>query len=108
VDIHEKIKPVALALFSFPCSASGGERNFKVRSRIHTKTRNSLQRDKIDLQTSIAYNSKLLNRNIMKEGTRPYTLEELLIGCKVQENDVDALLEGEIDEMEIVEENYVE
>jgi len=59
------LREVALRIFRMPCSASGGERNFKARNFIHSKLRVSLDKERVDQQSFVYYNSKVLDKDVM-------------------------------------------
>jgi hypothetical protein len=98
-------RQIALQLFSFPCTAAGGERNFKTRSRIHSKVRNRLVFDSVDMQLYVSYNCAQLKRNVLLEGKRnAKSFEEILIGHKIDE-DLEEITWPEETEYLIVEDN---
>ena len=68
------LREAAVRVFSNPPSAAGGERNFKVRNAVHSKTRNSLGDSKIHQQTHISYNHTVLKRSL-KDYRRTGTFE---------------------------------
>jgi hAT family C-terminal dimerisation region len=58
---RRRSKAASLVFSLFP-SAAGNERSFKVRSRVHSKTRNRLSDENADKQSYIVYNSAQIRR----------------------------------------------
>lgn len=56
------LAPIAYRVFSLSSSSAGVERSFKIRSRLHGKSRCQLTDSKADKQSSIIFNSSQLGR----------------------------------------------
>jgi Protein of unknown function (DUF 659)/hAT family C-terminal dimerisation region len=56
------IKRVAALVFSCAATSASGERSFKARSRVHTRTRNRLSNDGADKSQAILFNRKQSHR----------------------------------------------
>jgi hypothetical protein len=64
------LQKIALKVFSLVCSSASSERNFSKMGFIHSKLRNSLKQDKVEMLTYISTNAKLCtNADLSKQGS---------------------------------------
>lgn len=66
VSYSNELAPVAARVFGLFSSSAGPERSFKIRSRVHGKSRNRLSNDRADMQSAVIYNSNQMCR--IKDG----------------------------------------
>lgn len=77
----------------WPSGAAAGERNFKAQSHVHSKARNRLVSERIEMQSAVFYNSRQLKRNI-GNASRLNKLSRVLEWAQTMENE----FAGEIEE----------
>lgn len=80
---YQHLAPALVKLHGNPAGSVGGERNHKTTKRVQSKQRVRLKRGRVEKQTSIAYNSAIMERVVEKKRSGDFITKLAALGSEV-------------------------